>query len=216
MSNTQSSSDFEIVRPAENEQDESSGSLHSIQAARHFQPNCKESFLWIEYNASRDVITCEVCSWAVENNETSPAANLTLEGKSKAWISGFNTWQCGRAALSKQHNSQHHKECMNIRCTLLSNNNLNFLYQLISTHCATAASNLKALQDIFNAVLLCGRQGFALRGRTDESSNFQQIINVIAKHDMDMQARLTRQNTYKWLSHDIMNDVLGIASHAVL
>ena len=31
-----------------------------------------------------------------------------------------------------------------------------------------------------------------------------------------MQAWLTRQNTYKWLSHDIMNDVFGIASYAVL
>ena len=56
----------------------------------------------------------------------------------------------------------------------------------------------------------------ALRGHTDESSNFRQIINLIAKHDGDMQAWLTRQNTYKWLSHDIMNEILEMTSHAVL
>ena len=104
--------------------------------------------------------------------QTSPATKLALEGQSKAWISGFNTWRRERAVLSKHQNSHHHKECMNVRCTLLNNNNINVLDQAISAHRATAASNLKALRGIFNAVLLCGRQGLALRGRTDESSNF--------------------------------------------
>ena len=204
------------VRPAENEQGERSGSLPSTQAGRRFQPNWKDSFPWLVYNASRDVITCEACSWAVENNKTTPAAKLALEGQSKAWISGFNAWRRGRAALSKHQNSQHHKECMNVRCTLWGKNNTNVLDQLISARRATAASNFKALRGIFNAVLLCGRQGLALRGHTDESSNFRQIINLIAKHDGDMQAWLTRQNTYKWFSHDIMNEILEMTSHAVL
>ena len=91
-SSTQSSSDFEIVRPAENKQGESLGSLHSTQAGPCFQPNCIESLPWIEYNVSRNVITCEVCSWAVENNRISLATELALEGQSKAWISGFNAW----------------------------------------------------------------------------------------------------------------------------
>ena len=175
----------------------------------------KTASLWIVYNACRDVITCEACSWAIEN-KTSQAAKLALEGQSKAWISGFNAWQHGRAALSKHQNNQHHKECMNVRCTLLGKNNTNLLDQLISARCATATSNLKALRGIFNAVLLCGRQGLALRGQTDESSNFQQIINLIAKHNGDMQAWLTRKNTYKWPSHDIMNEILEMTSHAVL
>ena len=93
---------------------------------------------------------------------------------------------------------------MNVRCTLLGNNNTNVLDQLIFVHCATAASKLKALRGIFNTVLLCGRRGLALRGRTDEFYNFRQIIiNVIVKHDRDMQAWLTRQ---------IMNEILGMAS----
>ena len=87
---------------------------------------------------------------------------------------------------------------------------------MISARCSTAASNLKALQDIFNAVLLCVRQGLALRDQTDESSNFRQIINLIAKHNRDMQASLTRQNTYKWPSHDIINEILKMTLHAVL
>ena len=90
------------------------------------------------------------------------------------------------------------------------------LDQLISAYRATAASNLKALRATFNAVLLCGRQGLALRDRTDKSSNIRQIISLIAKHDRDMQSWLTRQNTNKWLCHDIMNKILGMASHAVL
>ena len=98
----------------------------------------------------------------------------------------------------------------------MGNNNTNVLDQLSSAHHAIATSNLKALQGIFNAVLLCGRQGLALRGQKNESSNYQKIINLIAKHNRDMQVWLTRQNTYKWLGHDIMNEILGIASHAVL
>ena len=61
---------------------------------------------------------------------------------------------------------------MSVSCTLLGNNNTNVLDQQISAHRATAASNLKALRGIFNAVLLCGRQGLALRGQTDEPYNF--------------------------------------------
>ena len=98
---TQSFSDFEIVRPAENEQDESSGSLRSTQAGRHFRPNWKESFPWTEYNAFKDVITRKICSSAVENNKTSLAAKLALEGQSKVRISRFDAWRRGRAALSK-------------------------------------------------------------------------------------------------------------------
>ena len=75
---------------------------------------------------------------------------------------------------------------------------------------------LKALRGIFNAVLLCGWQDLALIGQTDESSNFRQIISLNEKHNRDMEAWLTRQNTYKWLSHDIMNEILGMASQAVL
>ena len=168
-SSTQPLLDFKIVRPAENEQGKRSGSLPSKQAGHRFQPNWKDSFPWIVYNASRDVTTCEACSWAVENNKTSPAAKLALGGQSKAWIYGFNAWRRGRTALSKHQNSQHHKECMNVRCTLLGKNNTNVLNQLISARPATAASNL---QGIFNTVLLCGRQGLALIGQTDESSNF--------------------------------------------
>ena len=55
---------------------------------------------------------------------------------------------------------------------------------------------LKGLQCICNVVLLCGMQDLAVRGRTDECSNFRQIINLIAKHDRGMQGWLTRQNTY--------------------
>ena len=69
---TQSSSDFEIVRPVENKQSESSDSLHSTQAGCRFHPNWKESFLWTEHNASRDVITCEVCSWAKKKTTKLP------------------------------------------------------------------------------------------------------------------------------------------------
>ena len=118
--------------------------------------------------------------------------------------------------MSKHQNSQHHKECINVRCTLLGNNNRNVLNQSISAHCATTTSNLKALRGILNAVLICGRQGLALRGQTDKSINFQQIINLIAKHNRDMQTWLTRQNTYKWLSHGIRNEILEMATHAVL
>ena len=63
-------------------------------------------------------MTWEVCSWAIENNKTSPAAKLRLKGQSKALISGFSAWRRGSAALSKHQNSQHYKECMNVRCTL--------------------------------------------------------------------------------------------------
>ena len=73
----------------------------------------------------------------------------------------------------------------------------------------------KALQGFFNDVLLCSRQALALGGQTDESSNFQQIINLIAKHK-DMQAKLTRQNTCKWLSHDIMNEMIYMQFFKIL
>ena len=89
-SSTQFLSDFEMVRPVENDQGESSGSLCSTQAGCCFQPNWKENFPWVEYNASRDVITFKVYSWVVENNTTSSAAKLALKGQSKAWIYGFN------------------------------------------------------------------------------------------------------------------------------
>ena len=65
-------------------------------------------------------------------------------------------------------------------------------------------------------MLLRGSQGFGLRGQTDESSNFQKIINLIAKHNRNMKVWLNCVITYKWLSHNIMNEFLRMDSHAVL
>ena len=76
--------------------------------------------------------------------------------------------------------------------------------------------NRRALEIIFDAIKLLGRQGLALRGHDDENSNVYQALQFVKKHNPDIGSWLGRSSRLKLLSHDIQNEILRLYSHDIL
>lgn len=68
-----------------------------------------------------------------------------------------------------------------------------------------------ALIKILSSLLYLTRQGLAIRGHTDENSNIQQLLLLRSGDSTELNNWLSRTN-YKWLSHDIQNEIISLLS----
>jgi len=72
-----------------------------------------------------------------------------------------------------------------------------------------------SLKQIVTSLVYLAKQGMAIRGNTDSTSNFNQLLELRASDVMSLQSRLARCK-YRWISHDIQNEILQILSTEVL
>lgn len=71
-----------------------------------------------------------------------------------------------------------------------------------------------ALLKIISSLLYLSRQGLAIRGHVDINSNIQQLLILRAEDVPELKSWLLRTK-YKWLSHDIQNEILSLLSKEV-
>jgi hypothetical protein len=72
-----------------------------------------------------------------------------------------------------------------------------------------------ALSKIISSLRYLATCGLAVRGRVDESSNLHTLLHLRADDVNELKQWLQRSG-YKWISHDISNELLSIMSHMVL
>ncbi|KAL2092995.1 hypothetical protein ACEWY4_010307 [Coilia grayii] len=72
-----------------------------------------------------------------------------------------------------------------------------------------------ALLAILSSVQHLSCQGLAIRGKTDEESNLNQLLQLRARDIPELRSWLARTEN-KWLSHDILNEMTEIMAHDVL
>ncbi|XP_069502344.1 zinc finger MYM-type protein 1-like [Ambystoma mexicanum] len=82
-------------------------------------------------------------------------------------------------------------------------------------HLKQMRDNRSALLNILTTLLALARQGLAIRGHTDEDSNLNAILSLRGRDVPELQTWLQRTE-YKWMSHDIVNEMLAIMSHNLL
>ncbi|KAJ8320059.1 hypothetical protein KUTeg_001646 [Tegillarca granosa] len=71
--------------------------------------------------------------------------------------------------------------------------------------------NRSALISIIKTIILCGKQNIALRGKTDDSSNFRELLKFRAETDEALNYHL--QNSppnAKYISHQTQNDFIYV------
>lgn len=71
-----------------------------------------------------------------------------------------------------------------------------------------------ALLKIISSLLYLSRQGLAIRGHVDINSNIQQLLILRAEDVPELKSWLLRTK-YKWLSHDIQNEILSLLSREI-
>ena len=65
------------------------------------------------------------------------------------------------------------------------------------------------------SILFLGRQGLAICGNTDKPSNLHQLLFLQAFDATSLQTWLARSQ-YRWLSHDIQNEILQLTANNFL
>lgn len=72
-----------------------------------------------------------------------------------------------------------------------------------------------ALEIIFTTVKYLCRQGLAIRGHEDVNSNFLQLLELRKKDVPELKDWLGRSG-YKWISHDVQNEIIDILGKSVV
>jgi hypothetical protein len=176
-------------------------------------PDWKKEFAWLTYDATKERVFCTVCSAASESNVITPALPADQLSYRSYVVDGFCQWTKARERFARHEVSNYHRAAVQV---------LAATEQGVNVAAACSAGKLKQMKDSRTALLtilssvkfLC-TQGLAVRGHTDEESNLMQLLQLRSADVPELNAWLVR-TAYKWLSHDIVNEMIEIEAQTVL
>jgi hypothetical protein len=71
-----------------------------------------------------------------------------------------------------------------------------------------------ALEAEINALLYLARQGIAIRGKTDNTANYNNLLKLLSLYCSDLNTFLQRKRSYT--SHDVQNELLELCANDIL
>ena len=184
----------------------------SKDSKRKYLPKWKQNHSWLEYNQKEDKAFCESCKEAHTLKLYLPTDIQGQEIISTFVTNGFNRWKDALDRFRTHESSRFHRECV----IALSNSRKTPISTTFSTQLQQERKESReALLKIFSSVRYLGAQGIALRGKTDESSNFKQLLLERASDCPHLKTWLERPTKHKWISPEIQNEILMNFSLAV-
>lgn len=118
---------------------------------------------------------------------------------------GFNCWKKGIERLGSHEKSQYHRAAIET----LRASQATAVSSLLSDQAKKEMIEARsALSKIFSSIRYLGCQGIAIRGKTEDSSNFKQLLLERATDDPSLAKWLNRPEKYKWISPEISNEIL--------
>lgn len=180
---------------------------------RRYLTEWKRQFTWVHYHALKERVFCEICSKASESNVVSALSSADQLTHSSYVVDGFCQWGKAVERFRSHEGSNYHRSAVEA---------LAATKQGINVVAACSAGKLKQMKDARTALLkilssvnfLC-MQGLAVRGHTDADSNLRQLLKLRSHDVPELNAWLER-TSYKWISHDIVNEMIELMAHAVL
>ena len=196
----------------------------TVPRGRKFQPSWLKPFPWLQYfefdsqpteandaakaASSSSYVLCRVC----RECEDKKLFKFSTK-KEQTFISdGFSNWKKALQKFKKHERSECHREAALKTAELHKGTNVTG--QLNSQTEQERQTAKVALMKIITSVRFLARQNLALRGHTDDNSNLTQLVNLRA--DDCHEFRQWLHNKYKWLSHDVQNELLEILALSVL
>nr|CAH7739888.1 unnamed protein product [Callosobruchus chinensis] len=170
------------------------------QKGRHFQSKWRANFPWLLYDKDIDKVFCEICKEAMSSGVSLPKKSSRDEKSIKTFTqSGFSSWN-----------------------KAIKNKNKTNLERGVNVHSMLSKSKLEdmktariALLKMISTLRFLMTGGLAIRGDEDEHSNYIRLLNLRSEDIPELKAWLQRSK-YKWLSHDVTNELSSILSHEIL
>ena len=181
---------------------------------RTYQPSWKEKFPWITYDLTKNKIFCSICTQAVKKE--APLPNLARDQESiKAFVhDGFYSWNKALERFRTHEKSDVHRAASHFIINVSAG--VNVVASMSEGKQKQMATASQALRGILSSLRYLATQGLAIRGKTDEESNLIRLLHMRGEEaEPELQAWLGRKE-YKWLSHDVLNEMAEIMAHDVL
>ena len=174
-----------------------------------FATHWYKSYPFIEYSNQKDAVYCFSCR-LFPSNSGHPDNSFATQGCRK--------WKKIGEKLKKHAESRSHKESMaKWMAYKQSKSTSTVADQLISQRASNVVANRMYISTIAQVVVLCARQGIALRGHDESSTstnkgNFVEIVELLASvmPELERKFRSLPKNA-KYTSKVVQNDLLKAA-----
>jgi hypothetical protein len=178
-------------------------------AGRNFRPEWVSSYAWLSFDEAQGACFCSTCKQAnylrlLQNARFVKEAFIDKE---------FSNWKHALERFGGHEKSECHRTAVMKMAAITSGTHV-----LSNLNKAKQDDMLKArsaLLRILTSLTYLAKQGLAIRGKTDKSSNFHRLLLLLAADASDLNSWLARTQ-YKWLSHEIQNELLLLLADDVL
>ncbi|XP_064468707.1 zinc finger MYM-type protein 1-like [Ornithodoros turicata] len=126
---------------------------------------------------------------------------------------GFSNWKKALHRFQTHEASSHHKAATNALAAVKGG--LNVVVSCSRAKQKEMRDARKALLAILSSVKYLACQGLAIRGHDDADSNLKQLLELRSNDVPELKSWLQR-TTYKWISHDVVNEMLELLADDVL
>lgn len=132
-----------------------------------------------------------------------------------AWVDdGFSKWANGPERMTKHASSKLHNAAIK---GLANYKGPTIALKMDMAHKKIMESNRIALSKIFSTICLLGQQGLPLRGDgNDENSNLIKFLKTRAEDVPELTNWLNSDGRYKWITHEIQNEILSMLSNKIV
>ena len=188
---------------------------------RSFRAAWFRSFSWLEYSVKRDAAFCYACHLF-----GSGGGGCNSRPEQVFTTTGFNDWKhaMGKSGILVCHNNCHaHRQAVIAwkQSTINSQRGTSISEQLGSRRAEQVKQNRHYLKTLVEILLLCSHQEIALRGHRESElfmnrGNFQEILKLVANHDLIVNCRLTDgPKNAAYTSPEIQNILLNVMGNMV-
>ncbi|XP_065643076.1 zinc finger MYM-type protein 1-like [Hydra vulgaris] len=121
-------------------------------------------------------------------------------------INGFNNWKKAHEKFCRHEASHFHRAANEMILTSTSDSTVSSKFS--TQHLQDMKDARKALDHIFSSLIFLGCQGLAIRGKTKESSNLFQLLELRSMDVPVLKKWMNRPEKYKWISPDVTNEIV--------
>ena len=186
-----------------------SAEVKKNRQGRSFQTSWCRDHRWITYCIERQKLYCFDCRVAATKQLIS-SGNTGSKGYAAFILNGFDNWKKAKQRFKEHELSQLHIEST-MKIKLLQQPSV--ASQLSRQLTADQAKRREMLLKLLSSIKYLVRQGLPLRGHVKEEGNLIQLLKCRSE---DVQGMDSWLESNKYLSHEIINEMIKIMALGVL
>lgn len=147
----------------------------SKQKKRTFLTPWLNKYDWLEHDQINDRAFCKLCKSMSSNSNNNVSVFIS---------EGFNNWKKSVERFNMHERSELHKT--NIVKNSFIKTNANVYAQISDSHKKSMEESRFAFDKILSSIVFLAKQGVAIRGHTDESANFNQLLKLRSEDSTEL------------------------------